>query len=383
MLSFWEKTHFTKYDYLVIGAGIVGLTTAIELKEKSPHASVVVLERGIFPTGASTKNAGFACFGSLTELLSDATLMGKDKMLALVEKRWRGLARLRERLGDAAIDFRNYGGYELLTENQLDALEKIVHVNYLLNPLFKGGVFLVRNEQIKEFGFSSEYVKSLVFNRFEGQIDSGLMMRSLIRKAQSMGVEMLTGVEVLEMEDQSEKVNVWVRSQAQNTLNQQKFAFEAQQVGVCTNAFTKSLFPELFITPGRGQVLITKPITNLPFKGTFHYDEGFYYFRNVENRVLFGGGRNQDFENEATTEFALTNTIMNDLKFKLKNIILPHHSFEIEQEWAGIMGFGETKEPILKKHSPRVSLGVRMGGMGVAIGSLIGEELAGLMEEIM
>ena len=34
--------------------------------------------------------------------------------------------------------------------------------------------------------------------------------------------------------------------------------------------------------------------------------------------------------------------------------------------WAGIMGVGKTKKPIVKKLSENVSCGVRMGGMGVA-----------------
>ena len=67
MLSFWEKDFFIAYDHIVVGSGIVGLSTAIAIKEKQPNSRVLVLERGIFPTGASTKNAGFACFGSLSE----------------------------------------------------------------------------------------------------------------------------------------------------------------------------------------------------------------------------------------------------------------------------------------------------------------------------
>ena len=57
------------------------------------------------------------------------------------------------------------------------------------------------------------------------------------------------------------------------------------------------------VKPARAQVLITKPIENLDIKGTFHLDKGYYYFRNIENRILFGGGRNLDFEGETTTEF--------------------------------------------------------------------------------
>ncbi len=66
-LSYWEQESFFKgIDVAVIGSGIVGLTAAIHLKTLEPHSRIVVLERGALPTGASTRNAGFACFGSLT-----------------------------------------------------------------------------------------------------------------------------------------------------------------------------------------------------------------------------------------------------------------------------------------------------------------------------
>jgi hypothetical protein len=40
------------------------------------------------------------------------------------------------------------------------------------------------------------------------------------------------------------------------------------------------------------------------------------------------------------------------------------------------MGVGSQKKPIIKKLYPGVYCGVRLGGMGVAIGSSIGKELA-------
>ena len=129
MLSFWEKQSFINYDYIVVGGGIVGLSTAAVIKEKKPLAKILVLERGIFPTGASTKNAGFACFGSLTELLTDLKVMGADETLNIVEERWKGLLALRQRLGDAKIDFLNYGGHELVRDKEMNCLEEIDKVN--------------------------------------------------------------------------------------------------------------------------------------------------------------------------------------------------------------------------------------------------------------
>ena len=43
------------------------------------------------------------------------------------------------------------------------------------------------------------------------------------------------------------------------------------------------------------------------------------------------------------------------------------------------MGMGSTKNPIVKQLSNHVYCGVRLGGMGIAIGSLVGKELADLV----
>src|SRR5687768_11476926 len=125
MLSFWETESFLTYDIIIIGSGIIGLSTAVSIKERSPESSVLVLERGIFPAGASTRNAGFACFGSLTEILSDLEKNGPDKTLSVLEKRIKGLEMLRNRLGDEAMDYQHAGGYELIFEKELPALDQI------------------------------------------------------------------------------------------------------------------------------------------------------------------------------------------------------------------------------------------------------------------
>ena len=148
---------------------------------------------------------------------------------------------------------------------------------------------------------------------------------------------------------------------------------------IATNGFSQQLeIPE--VKPARAQVLITKPIKNLENKGTFHLDKGFYYFRNIDNRILFGGGRNLDIKTEETTEIAQTELIQHRLEELLKTTILPETPFEIDQRWSGIMGVGKQKNPIVKQISENVLCGVRLGGMGVAIGSLIGQELSELIK---
>ena len=70
-ISFWEQQWLKNTDILVIGSGIVGLQSARHLKLQWPHREVWVIDRAPVSLGASTRNAGFACFGSMGEILDD------------------------------------------------------------------------------------------------------------------------------------------------------------------------------------------------------------------------------------------------------------------------------------------------------------------------
>ena len=78
-------------------------------------------------------------------------------------------------------------------------------------------------------------------------------------------------------------------------------------------------------------------------------------------------------------DFGLTTLVQNSLEELLKNLILPDTNYVIEQRWSGIMGLGESKTPIIRMVADNIYCAVRMGGMGVAIGSLVGEEAADLI----
>jgi hypothetical protein len=145
---------------------------------------------------------------------------------------------------------------------------------------------------------------------------------------------------------------------------------------VATNAFASQLLDLKDVVPGRAQVLVTKPIKNLKIKGSFHVDRGYYYFRNIDQRILLGGGRNLNPLREQTFENGLTSDIQTSLETLLRDLILPDQAFEIDRRWSGIMGLGSEKMPILKEVQNRVIAAVRMGGMGVAIGTIVGENAA-------
>ncbi|MBK0379925.1 NAD(P)/FAD-dependent oxidoreductase [Mucilaginibacter segetis] len=370
--SYWERTAFIDdNDVIIIGSGLVGLSAALHLKKHHPRLKVLVLERGFLPSGASTKNAGFACFGTVSEQLGLLNKANADDVLHLAKYKWNGLQRLRNNLGDNNIGYRQHGGYELFMDGEEDKAEECIShlkkLNDLLGTAITGhDIYSVANAKITEFGFAG--VSNMLYNPFEGQIHTGLMMRTLLYKVLKNEVQVLNNCGVISIASEGRYVHI------ETTQGM----FKTNKVILATNAFAAQLYPDLEVSPGRGQVLVTKPITGIKIKGTYHFNEGYYYFRNIENRVLFGGGRNIDFEAEATHEFCNTAVVKEKLTQYLNDIILPGQNAEIDYWWSGIMGFGENINPIVKQVEPNIFCAVRCNGMGIAMGSLIGEEVAEL-----
>jgi glycine/D-amino acid oxidase-like deaminating enzyme len=376
MISIWEKeTFFAPQDVIIIGSGFVGLWCAFYLKKRAPDLKVTVIERGLIPTGASTRNAGFACFGSLSELIADEAKMDANKMLQLVEMRYKGLLCIQKYFPGSKIDFERCGGYELYHQNDKISYEQlkanIEHSNFLLRYITGSkNTFKLIDENITTLGFGQ--TAHLVKNSCEGYLHSGKLLQSLLQHVQSKGVLVLNGIEIKSFHQQGNQIEL---------MTNHTFKFSSKQLLICTNAFAKELLPEIDIEPARGQILLTSPIHNLPWKGTFHSDEGYYYFRNLGNRVLLGGARNKAFAEEQTTEMNTTSFIQSELQNYLEHIVLPRfkEQYSIEYRWSGIMAMGSEKMPIIKQLMPNIFCAVRMSGMGVALAPIVGKTVAKMM----
>lgn len=372
-LSYWERdSYINNFDFIIIGAGIVGYSCALEIKKNHPTSSVLILEKGYLPTGASSKNAGFACFGSATELVDDLTHISEEEVWNTVKMRWEGLKNLTKIIGIKNLDLQINGSWDLITKNEEtnfeDTSDKLAYLNAKIFELTgENEVYSIDNKLIKKFGFQN--VISSFKNRLEGQINTGKMIDKFHQLAIKEGVKCLFGIEVKSVNPSSNNI----------ILETSIGEFVTSKVAICTNGFAQQFLPNEDVQPARAQVIITKPIPNLALKGTFHYQQGYYYFRNIDNRILLGGGRNLNFKGETTTSFDQTEQIQQSLKNLLSTVIYPNKAIEIDYTWSGIMGVGKTKRPIIKKIHPNIAIGVRMGGMGVAIGSLVGKEVAILL----
>lgn len=364
--SYWELTSFNqkKADFAIIGAGINGLSTAFFLKKHYPKAIVRVFERGGNPSGASVKNAGFACIGSVGELLADLQIQSSDEVIAKVIARKEGLNLLRETLGDQNIGYNPCGGFELFEckkEEQLctEAVPK-------LNDFFKQT--LVGKQLYKTTQFNG---KTAIFNRQEGSVDSGKMMRQLVINCLNIGIDIQFNFPV------KYKNASWFHATDHREI-------EAEQYIICTNAYTKELFEEeensakKLIKPGRGYVLLTKEISDLAWEGTFHMHQGYVYFRNIGNKLLIGGFRHLDEKTEETLEVGVNEVIKKAIIGLCHSFLEIKQPLAIEHEWVGFMGFSASKKSVRQTIAPNSLLATGMNGMGVALGMKFGKETANL-----
>src|SRR5215213_1074778 len=233
MISIWEReSFFAPQDIIIAGSGFVGLWSAFYLKKKNPNLKITIVDRGIIPTGASTRNAGFACFGSLSELIYDSQ-SGIDKMLELVEMRFRGLERIQKYFSRDQIDFDLCGGYELYDNADSTSSEQLVenisYLNSLLKPITgTKQTYALVDKKIKQCQFGN--TKHLVQNKLEGYLHSGKLVQSLLQKLQSMGVQIFTNTEIKSFERLNGKIEF---------ITNQHFNFTSSQLLICTNAFAK------------------------------------------------------------------------------------------------------------------------------------------------
>ena len=82
---------------------------------------------------------------------------------------------------------------------------KLNEINKLLKPLFSSNVFEIKDNL---FGFK-EIVNKLIFNPFEGQLDTGMMMEALLEKVKRKNIKILNNINVTSfLENNNSKLKI-------------------------------------------------------------------------------------------------------------------------------------------------------------------------------
>lgn len=373
--SYWETTTSDiPADIAIIGGGFTGLNMALECRRLHPQARIVVVERAANALGASTRNAGFACFGSPTELLADLEINGEEITIATVQARLKGIRRLEQDWSKADIGWEAAGGYEIITDEaiagKVDA--RLPRLNALLQPI-TGISETWRPTSLPEYGPAGV---RCFYNSLEAQLNPAALHRSMRERCRQLGIHLLNGTEI---------TNIEATNGGFELSSDQGGQLRAGRVGVCTNAFIPRLLPDYgapLIRPVRNQVLVSRRLPGLRLRGCWHFHEGYVYFRNIgTDRLLIGGGRHLAGAVSETDVFGdnaeVQSHLITWLAERLPQLNLRPDDFPYR--WSGILAQGVGKGVVLEEALPGLVVAGRLAGMGVALSGELGRRAAALI----
>jgi glycine/D-amino acid oxidase-like deaminating enzyme len=368
-LSYWDSRHVSMtMDVIIVGAGITGLSCALRINQLRPDLRIRIIDKHHLTRVASTRNAGFVCFGSLTEIQDDIEQYGSDVAYDLVERRFKGIQLVKKTFPHALIDYHHTGGFELLDSDQWKGSElrdQMDAINNDLLPIIGQEVFSLVSKHDHESPFNKKM--QLIKNPHEGQLNPSLFVRQLAMKLPSTHTEILAGVEFVSHHVEHDHLR----------LKTSWGTMKARQVILATNGLTDALgLMHDEIKPARNLVMVSEKM-DLGFKGVYHAEKGYIYFRNIGDRLLIGGGRHWDKNAEYVLDLGENAMIKSKLKDYVKETIFPGGPVvDFSYQWSGIMGMTQNKAPIIRKLEDRLFLVAGFGGMGVALGMHSGFRIA-------
>ncbi|QNR24172.1 NAD(P)/FAD-dependent oxidoreductase [Croceimicrobium hydrocarbonivorans] len=366
--SFWERQFYPQHwDLIVVGGGFCGLSMAYHFQKQNPLKKVLLLERDVLAEGASSKNAGFACYGTVGEYLSDVKLMGAEAALQLIERRIHGLNFLKALVGASQIDWQQLGGTELFFQDQREEWEAAQTHIEALNKTFgkytQDALYQTDSETLNRGILGS------IYSPLEAQLDPVKALVQLRKLVTETGVRILNAIEVQAVESNA---GAW-------QLETNQGIWQATQVVFATNAFGLPGY-NLDLKPARNQVLVTQPFDHGLKPGNYHARKGYIYFRTIGDRLLIGGARHLALEAETTSQMGLTTTIQDYLQQFLTNDLAMGDQWKIESQWSGIIATGNSKEPLMQSLEPGLWYCGRFGGMGVALSTQFAAEAVKVLE---
>ena len=330
-------------EVAVIGAGITGTATALWLARAGVR--VRVLEARSIAAGASGRNGGFISDGTTASYATIIQRYGHEqarRLWAFTVRNHEYAERFIEELEQSGwpCAYRRNGSLKLAaTESEL---EQIIESASLLNEDGWEVKVVQRNGlpvRLRNVYFGGAYYPA------NGEFHPAKFVTGLALLAQQAGAVFHEESPVIQISAGEDGV----------VLHTPGGTVQARTIVLATNAWLPELgtlvganWLSSCITPTRGQIIATEPVSEQLFPCPCSADEGYQYWRQLsDGRLVVGGWRNRSFDTELQTFDETPNEgVQQHLDaFVHETLNLPQVG--IANRWAGIMGFTADSLPLI------------------------------------
>jgi gamma-glutamylputrescine oxidase len=330
-------------EVAIIGAGITGTATALWLARAGVQVSV--LEARSIAAGASGRNGGFISDGTTAAYATTIQRYGREQARRL----WAFTVRNHEFAGSFIEEleqrgwpcaYRRNGSLKLAAKES--ELETIFASASLLNEDGWEVQVVQRNDlpvRLRNAYSGGAYYPA------NGELHPARFVTGLALLAQQAGA-------VFHAES---PVSGIAMGEDGVLLNTPGGKLHAHTLVLATNAWLPEIGAQVgadwlarCITPIRGQVIATEPVSEQLFPGPCSADEGYQYWRQLpDGRLVVGGWRNRSFDTESQTYDETPNEdVQRHLDaFVHETLNLPR--VRITNRWAGIMAFTADSLPLI------------------------------------
>jgi putative aminophosphonate oxidoreductase len=373
-----ELDHDVQADICIVGGGLTGLWSAIEIKRTRPELEVVIVERDLCGSGASGRNGGFV-LSLWAKFVSLAKMCGEAEAARLCKASSQAILDLKEFCESHFIDaeMRVDGWLWTATsqaqigtwDSTIEAIRRAGHTPFE-SP---------RNEQTS-LGGSAAHLAG-VFEPVSASVQPAKLVRGLRRHALRLGVKIFERSPMIALERSMPAV-----------VRCQRASVQAPKVILAMNAWGL-VFAEIHkaIAVVSSDIVITRPLPRL--LESLQWTDGMtisdcrmlvhYYRTTPDGRIVFGkggGSGKMAFGSKVEGRFDGRSPIESTVAEWLMRIYPGVAMKDIVQSWTGPIDRSKNGLPAFGalRESPHIFYGVGYSGNGVGPSMIGGKILRSL-----
>ena len=356
-------------DYLIIGAGFTGLSSARKLSEINKNNKIIVVDAQLAGEGGSSRNSGYLVDTTLNDgFTSNKDIENYKKKVKIYEL---GIKAVKKYIKEYQVDCEWNESGKYFASSKIQDENKAKSFSKLLTNLNYENKILFNDELQKKLGTS--FYNVAVYTTGGILLNPGKLVRSMIDTLPK-NVDLFENTQLLN----------WNKSNNKIICQFENNKIETKKIIFCTNGFLRSLnVKKNYSFPITLTASMTRSLTEKEFKHIGSPREwGVLPIRPMGATIRLTKDKRILIRN--TAEVKNPNSMnLNDLtnRIKLHNLgikkrfpNLPENI--IENSWSGVVCRSGNGSQIFEKLDDNIYVAGCYNGSGIGTGTLFGEQIA-------